>query len=213
MRGMLLTLIVLAFSLPACSTYDPFKDCDLRKQIGRPFAGKSALKVTFLGNTTLAIDDGQTTLLVDGFLSRPGKIQTLLSPVGPAPEIIIRELSAAGIHRVDAVLVGHAHHDHALDSTAIADLFGAKAIGSSSYAKVYQGSHIHGSNSTLVTIPSKGGCATIGQFTVKFKPSAHVAPCSFAQKLVEGEIKNPLKLPAYFTQFKCGDVFALHISH
>lgn len=213
MRKIQLVALIAAVSLAACSTYDPLKDESLRKPIGRPVDKRAAVKVTFLGNTTLAIEDKDTTLLIDGFLSRPGPFQTLFGGMRPSAEVIQAELAKAGIHRVNAVLVGHAHHDHALDATAIADLFGAKVAGSHSYANIYRGSHIAGSKSRLVVIPRTGGRRRFGAFSVSFSPSEHVAPDSWIQRIIAGEIEEPLKMPAHSTRFKCGDVFAFHISH
>ena len=52
------------------------------------------MQVTFLGNTTLVIKDKQTTLLVDGFLSRPGPglLRCAIGTVGPSKKIIEDEL-------------------------------------------------------------------------------------------------------------------------
>ena len=213
MRSSLLIAPIALFSLSGCSNYHPLADVCLRKPIGHTVDQSAAVKVTFLGNSTLAIQDRKTTLLVDGFLSRPGPIQTLLGTVGPSCKIIHKELTAAGVHKVDAVLVGHAHHDHALDATAIADHYDSKAIGSASYGMIYKGSHVSGNASRFVRIGPKGGTAKIGRFRVHFIPSIHVAPESFIQKMIEGEIERPLKTPAHFTRFKCGDVFALYIEH
>jgi L-ascorbate metabolism protein UlaG (beta-lactamase superfamily) len=175
----------------------------------------SAVQVTFLGNTTLVIKDKQTTLLVDGFLSRPGPglLRCVIGTVGPSKEIIQDELAAAGVIHVNAVLVGHAHHDHALDATMIADLYDAEVVGSTSYAKIYEGSHDPRRDSKLVTIPTGGGSREIGDFVVDFVPSAHGARCSLVQKLIAGEITAPLHLPAHISRLKCGDVFALRIKH
>jgi L-ascorbate metabolism protein UlaG (beta-lactamase superfamily) len=135
----------------------------------------------------------------------------------------MRELSAAGIHKVDAVLVGHAHHDHALDATAIADLFGARVIGSESFAQIYCGSHVEGSKSKLEVIPRDGGDVTFPEkvrpagkydtFKVRFVPSKHNAEDSLPQWPIKGEIRKRLKLPAYWTRMNMGAVFALRIEH
>ena len=202
-----------ALALLGCTSYHPLDDPSLRKPIDRLPAANSGIKVTFLGNTTLHLADGETSLLVDGFLSRPGVLKTLLGRIGPDREIIRAELDKAGIDCVDAVLVGHAHHDHALDATAIADLFGAQAVGSESYAQIYRGSHAAGAGSQLVVIPPGGRTLAFGRFSILFAPSAHVGSHSIVQRAVEGRITAPLAVPAHFSKFNCGDVFALHIAH
>ncbi|HYJ05515.1 MAG TPA: MBL fold metallo-hydrolase [Chthoniobacterales bacterium] len=213
MQSSPLIALIAVFGFSSCTSYHPLADKCLRRPIGRSLDRDSAVKVTFLGNSTLVVQDKETTLLVDGFLSRPGPIQTVLGTVGPSLKLIEDELTAVGVHEVDAVLVGHAHHDHALDATAIADRYDSKAIGSASYGQIYRGSHVPGNKSSFVPIARTGGKEEIGRFRVHFVPSIHVAPCSFIQRMIEGEIKRPLKTPAHFTRFKCGDVFALYIEH
>jgi len=212
-----LIVFVAFFSLSACSTYDPLSDePDLRKVIGNRLDVDmdAAVKVTFLGNTTLVVRDNNTTLLVDGFLSRPGRIQTLFRRVGPSEAIFMKALGDVGVNKVDAVLVGHAHHDHALDATAIADRFPtAQAYGSASFANLYEGSTKREGTAAIEIPPEGRDDIKIGAFKVDFKPSTHVAPKSFVQRLIDGEIKEPLKLPAHFTRLNCGAVFALHIKH
>jgi L-ascorbate metabolism protein UlaG (beta-lactamase superfamily) len=211
MKPLLLALL-LGLMHCSCSNY-PLSDSELRRPVGVGPAPKTGVKVTFLGNCTLHIDDGETSLLVDGFLSRPGPLKTVFGQVGPERDVIHAELHKARIGHVDAVLVGHAHHDHALDATMIADFFGSTVAGSQSFAQIYKGSHEPSAPSRLITIPSGGATHSFGRFKVHFITSDHVARDSLIQRLIEGEIKERLKLPAHFTKLKCGEVFALYITH
>ncbi len=60
--------------------------------IGNPATG--GIKVSFFGTSTLLIDDGETQLLIDGFISRPSIIQVLTSKLSTdektADEMIAR---------------------------------------------------------------------------------------------------------------------------
>jgi L-ascorbate metabolism protein UlaG (beta-lactamase superfamily) len=211
-----LAVLFAAAGLCACHAYDPLTaDPLLRRRIGEPVDPASAVEVAFLGNTTLVIRDNETTLLVDGFVSRPGPglLRCALGTIGPSKEIIKKELAATSVTRIDAVLVGHAHHDHALDATAIADLYNTEVIGSNSFANIYEGCHDPNSNSKVTPIPREGGSRTFGGFVVEFIPSVHGARDSLIQRLIGGEITSPLHLPAHISRLKCGDVFALRISH
>ena len=207
----LVVVSVLAFG--SCTSYNPLADLTLRRPVGNGSPPESGVKVMFLGNSTLHLDDGETSLLVDGFLSRPGVLKTLFGKVEPDPNVIRTELAKARITRLDAVLVGHAHHDHALDATPIAETFGAEAVGSESFANIYRGSRRPGTTREPSVIPSQGGTRSFGRFRVTFAPSEHVHSHSFVQRAVEGHITEPLALPAHYSHFKCGDVFALHIAH
>ncbi|MGH8808989.1 MAG: MBL fold metallo-hydrolase, partial [Noviherbaspirillum sp.] len=75
-----------------------------------------ALRVRFLGVSTLLFDDGETAILTDGFFSRPAKMEVLLGKVAPDTASIARSLQRAGITRLAAVLVGHSHYDHVMDA-------------------------------------------------------------------------------------------------
>ncbi|MEZ5305300.1 MAG: MBL fold metallo-hydrolase [Verrucomicrobiales bacterium] len=206
---------LLAALLCGCRSYHPLQDPGLRLPLSEPDSAASAegVEVTFLGNTTLLIKDRETTLLVDGFLSRPGALKTLAGKIGPDWATISSELGKAGVSKVDAVLVGHAHHDHALDATAIADHFGAAVYGSESFGNIYRGSHDPSARGRFVPVPANGGKFSVGRFEVTFAPSDHVGSHSLLQRVVEGSIDQPLSLPAHYSRFKCGDVFALHIAH
>lgn len=80
------------------------------------------LRITFLGVSTLLFDDGESQLLVDGYFTRPDFGDTVLRRIGPDRGALERRLETLGIENLRAVLVAHAHHDHAMDAPMIADL-------------------------------------------------------------------------------------------
>jgi L-ascorbate metabolism protein UlaG (beta-lactamase superfamily) len=209
--------ILAGLGLTACSSYNPLRDdADLRREIGTGPPSPGAVQVTYFGNTTLLIRDGTTTLLVDGFFSRPGFLQTFFGNIGPRGDVDAK-LRSIGVNHIDAILVGHAHHDHALDATELADRYETQVIGSASFAQIYGGSHRAGRNSTLVRVPADGTPFETphenGAFKVRFVRSEHIRSFSFIQRMIEGHIEQPLHLPARFSRFKCGHVYALHIYH
>ena len=205
------TLITLCFT--SCNSYHPLKD-PLTTYKG-PFIARSApgVKATFLGNTTIHLTDGTTDLLVDGFLSRPSILNTFFGLIKPKPEEIAEQFKLAGISKVDGLLIGHAHHDHALDAPAIAEKEKCLVMGNTSYRKIHEGHHLPADKSHLFTVPCDGTKKEFGKFTVSFVKSEHVTARKFVQKWVEGEVCTPFKTPAYFSRFKCGDVYAIHIEH
>ena len=99
----------------------------------------SALRVTFLGVSTLHVTDGVTSLLTDGFFSRPGLARVVAWRIAPKAERIDAALRNARIDRLDAVLPVHTHYDHALDSGFIAERTGAVLVGGSSAARLGRG--------------------------------------------------------------------------
>ncbi|MBK1815710.1 MBL fold metallo-hydrolase [Luteolibacter yonseiensis] len=206
-----------AFFLNACGTYSPLKDEPAGRLPAAP--DDRGVKVTFLGNTTILVTDGETTLLVDGFFSRPGPLRTLFGKIGPDTCVIEEELDRAGLGApgsLDAILVGHAHHDHALDAVEVARRTGALVMGNDSYRHIHEGNGGNNDPEHLWITPRDGTRKSIGKsgkFTVTFVPSGHVGSHRLAQRMVEGDIEKPFKMPAHFSRFKCGDVHAIHIKH
>src|SRR6478735_9182132 len=137
MKFLIPSLAALLILTSSCC-YHPLRD---PKIYPGPFAsvGSTGVKATYLGNTTILISDGITRLMVDGFLSRPGMLSTFFGKIAPNRGVIEDELELAGVSDVDAVLVGHAHHDHALDAPMVADITHATVVGSESYRFVHLG--------------------------------------------------------------------------
>ena len=97
--------------------------------------------VTFLGVSSLRLDDGGTALLTDGFSSRPALLRTAFGAFAPDPTRIDAALGRLGLGNGDlaAVLPVHSHYDHVLDSAAVAQRTGAVLAGGTSTANVGRG--------------------------------------------------------------------------
>lgn len=161
------------------------------------------ISVTFLGVSTLLFTDGETSLLTDGFFTRPA--HPAFHKLAPDGERISRGLSRAGIDRLDAVLVVHSHYDHALDAPEVARRTGAVLVGSSSSVNVGRGGGLPEERLRTVTV---GEPMTFGQFRVTYLPGKHGFPCLF-----HGEINAPLTPPAWLFSYKEGGSFAVLIEH
>ena len=81
------------------------------------------MKITFLGHASLLIETGETSILVDPFISANEKAST----------IDIQTLNP------DYILVTHAHQDHTLDVESIAKSAGATVISNYEIATYYEG--------------------------------------------------------------------------
>ncbi|MEO1136429.1 MAG: MBL fold metallo-hydrolase [Pseudomonadota bacterium] len=179
----------------------------------------SPVRVTFLGNTNVLIEDGETRILTDGYFTRPSLREAIFGAT-PSKEKIRTALAQAGIDKLTAVIPLHTHIDHALDSAEVGFQSGAKLIGSGSLKNIAEGwvafhegkreyedyeKWFSGAGFQMVMIGEK---VRIGQFNVTFLPTGHI-PVPGAKKT----IKKPLKPPAGMLRYKPAPVFALLVEH
>jgi L-ascorbate metabolism protein UlaG (beta-lactamase superfamily) len=180
-------------------------------------ATATPLRVSFLGVATLLLDDGETTILTDGFFSRPDRMQSFLGKVEPDLDNITRGLARAGIRlkdeppgpgrsgKVAAVIPLHSHYDHAMDAPEVALRTGAVLLGSESTANVGRG---WGMPESQLQVARLGQPMQYGRFTVTLYPAQH-APTGFTG----GEITQPLKPPVRASEYKEGQSYAMLVQH
>ena len=126
-----------------------------------PVAGPDApLTVTWLGVSTLLIDDGTSAVMTDGFFSRPGLGRVGVGKVSPSPARVDGCLARVGVTRLAAVVPVHTHFDHALDSALVADRTGAQLVGGESAANVGRG---HGLAAERLVIAELGHTNSVGR--------------------------------------------------
>lgn len=165
----------------------------------------SPVSVTFLGVSSLLIDDGSTSLLTDGFFSRPSLPKVALGRLVPHRGRIRNALERAGADRVEAVLPVHTHFDHAMDSAVVAQLTGAQLVGGQSAANI---GHGHGLGDDQITVATSGVAMDFGLWRVTEIESHHCPPDRFP-----GEIDRPLQAPAKASAYKCGEAWSILVEH
>ena len=163
------------------------------------------VNVTFFGVASLAISDGETTLMTDGFFTRPPKASVIAGRIAPDPELIRTALDAAGIFELAAVIAVHSHYDHAMDSPEVARRTGALLVGSESTANIGRGAGL-AEDRIRVIVP--GQPMAFGGFTLTALPSQH-----FPHGQAMGEITQPLVPPARALDYLEGGSFSLLFSH
>jgi L-ascorbate metabolism protein UlaG (beta-lactamase superfamily) len=190
----------------------------MRLKLGRPDISKyrrhfdvpdatseSPLTVTWMGVSTLLVDDGTSAVLTDGFFSRPGLIDVGLRKLRPSSSRIDAALTRAGIDRLDAVLPVHTHYDHAMDTAAVAERTGAVVVGGVSAANIARG---QGLSEDRIRVAVPGTEMEIGSFGVTLIESHHCPPDRFP-----GTITSPPVPPVKASAFRCGEAWSTLIHH
>lgn len=185
---------------------------DLPVSVARPATDTTdRVTATWLGITTLLIDDGETQIMTDATISRfsPLRLASGLDLESDFAEIN-RVLDEFRIDRLRAIVPLHSHFDHAIDAGHVANRSGAMVLGSESSANVARGSGVPVDQyQTLQYNESR----YFGQFTLTLLPSRHVALLPNGDHLFSGVIDEPLVQPAPASAWKTGIAYTLLVRH
>ncbi|WP_110239683.1 MBL fold metallo-hydrolase [Nocardioides gilvus] len=165
----------------------------------------SPVRLSWLGVSTVLVTDGETSLLTDGFFSRPSLLRVASGRMRPDVARIDEALLLADIDRLDAVLPVHSHFDHVMDSATVALRTGARVIGGTSTANVARG---HGLPEHRITVATPGEVITIGTFEVTLVAGEHCPPDRYP-----GTIDAPLPRTAGTRAYRCGEAWSTHLHH
>ena len=193
----------------------------MRLKLGRPDltsyhsrfdvpAATGDLGVTFLGVSSLLLDDGDTAVMTDGFFSRPSLRKVAFGKLAPDPTRIDSALARLGLggadrDRLAAVVPVHTHFDHAMDSAVVANRTGAVLVGGESAANVGRGA---GLGDDRIRVVTPGEPVTYGGFTLTFLESQHCPPDRYP-----GRITAPVVPPVKAAAYKCGDAWSILVEH
>lgn len=189
----------------------------MRLKIGRPDLASYAdrfdvgeatgvFSATFLGVSTILLDDGHTAILTDGFFSRPSLVDVAVSKISPHVGRIDACLQRAlGQRKLAAVIPVHSHFDHALDSAVVAHRTGARLIGGRSTANIGTGARLPAEQMSRA---EPGAPITLGAWTVTLIESEHCPPDRYP-----GEIEAPLVPPARAAAYRCGEAWSVLVEH
>jgi len=165
----------------------------------------SAVTITWLGVSTLLVDDGDCALLTDGFFSRPALLDVGLRRLKSSTSRIDGCLARAGIDGLVAVLPVHTHYDHAMDCGVVAERTGAVVVGGESTANIARG---QGLSEDRIVVVSPGTEMDFGAFGVTLIESHHCPPDRFP-----GVISRPVVPPAKTSAYRCGETWSTLIHH
>lgn len=160
------------------------------------------VRLTFMGTTSLLIDDGETQLLIDGFFTRPPLFKALFSRLSTDQNAVKRAMARARMDRLRAVFLSHSHYDHAMDTPAIIRMTGALLYGTSSSINIGRGGGLPEDRMRLF---DPGREIPLGKFRVTVIPSKHT-PLPFYLKS-GGYISAPLAQPARANAYREGGTY------
>lgn len=170
----------------------------------------NAVRMLFLGTSSMAWTDGKSTWLVDGFFSRHAVGNVLLSRLNVQEDRVLevaneifRRLEMPAV--LSGIVVAHSHYDHSMDAPFLARQFGGRVYGSQSTWQIAKGQNLP---AMQMEVMQQGGVASLGQFDVKLVLSAH-APTGFTG----GFNSQPVRLPAHALSFKEGLSYSFVVSH
>ncbi len=201
-RCIVLVLLMALAGPLAAAGLDDYKPLRL-PEAARAATGTDRVTVMFLGVATLLFDDGETALMIDGYLTRPPFAQ--FKAMQPDDALIKKHLARAGVGKLAAVAAVHSHFDHALDSPRVAQFTGAMLLGSESTANIGRG---QGLVESQIRVVKNGDSLPYGKFNITFLTSAHL-PAQFGL----GQITEPLKFPAPGEAMKLGEAFSILIEN
>jgi L-ascorbate metabolism protein UlaG (beta-lactamase superfamily) len=164
-----------------------------------------SVTTVFGGVSNVLVTDGQTSILIDGFFTRPSFRRLFAGRIQPVDARIEDALARLDVDDLDAVLVSHSHADHALDAPVVADRTGATLGGSESTRMIASG---YGLDRVPFRELHDGGSFPVGAFTVTPVHALHSDGDA-----VPGAITSPLTLPARMKDFRTGGCFSFHIAH
>jgi L-ascorbate metabolism protein UlaG (beta-lactamase superfamily) len=168
-------------------------------------AADAPLSLTWLGVSTLLIDDGTSALMTDGFFSRPGLPAVALRKMASSTARVEGCLTRAGVRRLAAVIPVHTHFDHAMDSALVAERTGAQVIGGVSAANIARG---YGLAEDRIVVAASGAPINLGPYTVTLVESHHCPPDRFP-----GIIAAPVVPPVRPSAYRCGEAWSVLIQH
>ncbi|MEE4177607.1 MAG: MBL fold metallo-hydrolase [Bacteroides sp.] len=168
-----------------------------------------SVKVTFLGATSLLLDDGETQILTDGFFSRHGLWKVVTSQIHTDRKKVDNAISKYEINRVKAIFVSHSHYDHAFDVAYVTQRTGAVLFGSPSTLNIARGG---GLGEEQMAPLEPGREVHMGAFSITAISARH-SPPSFFNNNIGHAIDRPLSQPAWVFKYVEGGSYDFLIKH
>jgi L-ascorbate metabolism protein UlaG (beta-lactamase superfamily) len=171
-----------------------------------PRDSTGSMTVRFMGTSSLLFTaPDSTSILMDGFVSRPHWSRVGLWTIGPNCGRIRSAYARLRKPTITAVFAGHAHYDHAMDAPVWAQMTGAQLVGSQSIKMLGLGI---GLPDTQATVIQEGEPVRFGEFELTFIEAAHGPPDRYP-----GTVHAPLEPTARTRKWATGLVYSVFIRH
>jgi L-ascorbate metabolism protein UlaG (beta-lactamase superfamily) len=150
-------------------------------------------KFTWFGTTNIVIQDDDVNIMFDPFITHPSFVEVFITQnINTDKKLVKKWLDKAGIKNLDAVMVNHAHYDHAIDLGTIMHMYPAVGYGSSSAKFVAMGAKIKDERFVVVSDKEEYPIKSYIMKAIKAKHPAHV----FGKMFMDGDITKPYVMPA-----------------
>ncbi len=214
-------LAIVTILTCGCSQADTRLHHELKLPVDRPILEDhpgSPVRVMWFGVASLYITDGQSAILIDPYVTRPGLPATLLGTLrtdeGTVERWIERFREIDPHAQVKAVLVSHSHHDHLMDAPSFAMGCNARIAGSPSTLNIASGAGMASASMDDAEQHMSLDRAVFqyGDFKVTFMPSHH--GLALAGKVpLPGTVDQPIMPPLRLRDYRAGQVYSILIEH
>ena len=219
--GLLLLLIMVVAALyyqlnnvPSLESYQQYFNASIQpaSHSVSKLTGPTKLTATYLGTSTVLISDGETSIMTDGFFSRPTAWDLMFGNISPDQTIIKEALLNINVSNLAAVIPIHSHHDHAMDAPVVVQQTGAMLVGSQSTANIGRG---WGLEEIQIKVITDSHPLQFGQFKVRLIATEHAPAPNMIKTLIGAgqTINKPISFPAALSDFKEGGSYSVFIEH
>lgn len=179
----------------------------LSELAARPLALPEGVELSWLGVAGYRLGYAGHAVYMDPYVTRV-PFRAMLSRRPSLPDVSAHErLLGAESARVEAILVGHTHFDHAVDVPALARRWDTRVYGSSSLRGLMA---LHGEGERAVEVTPQTQYE-LGPFRVTFFPSLHSKLLLGYKVPADGEFSCEHLDALSANAYRCGDIYGIRI--